>query len=66
MVKGQPFWQAIGKGVEIQENKTITWYLAGTLPQWQGAPLALVVALEEDNSNFATYLGQALMKEAIK
>ena len=66
MVSGQPFWQAIGKGVETQEHKTITWFLAGTLPDWQGIPLALVVTLEEDNSLLAELFGQTLMKEALQ
>ncbi|MDI6770732.1 MAG: FtsW/RodA/SpoVE family cell cycle protein, partial [Anaerolineales bacterium] len=66
MARGQPFWQATGKGIEIQENRTITWYMAGTLPNWQGTPLALVVALEEDNSRLAEFIGQSLMNEALQ
>jgi cell division protein FtsW (lipid II flippase) len=66
MVSGQPFWQSSGKGVEMQEHKTITWYLAGTLPNWQGTPLALVIATEEDNPSFTEYLGQTLMQEALQ
>jgi len=66
MVRGQPFWQASGKGIETQEHKTITWYLAGTLPGWQGTPLALVVVLEEDNSRLAEFIGQSLMNEALQ
>jgi cell division protein FtsW (lipid II flippase) len=66
IVSGQPFWQASGKGVETQEHKTITWYLAGTLPDWQGTPLALVIAIEEDNPTFSEYLGQTLMQEALQ
>jgi hypothetical protein len=66
MGSGQLFWQATGKGVETQEHKTITWYLAGTLPGWQGTPLALVIAIEEDNPSFTKYLGQTLMQEALQ
>ena len=66
MVSGQPFWQASGKGVETQGHKTITWYLTGTLPGWQGTPLALVIAIEEDNPSFTEYLGQTLMQEALQ
>ena len=66
MGSGQPFWQATGKGVETQEQKTITWYLAGTLPGWQGIPLALVIAIEEDNSLFIESIGQAILKEALQ
>jgi len=66
MVSGQPFWQASGKGVETQEHKTITWYLAGTLPDWQGTPLAMVIVIEEDNPTFTEYLGQTLLQEALQ
>jgi hypothetical protein len=66
MVSGQPFWQASGKGVETQEHKTITWYLAGTLPDWQGTPLALVIAIEEDNPTLAEYIAQALLNAALE
>jgi len=66
MVSGQPFWQASGKGVETQGHKTITWYLTGTLPGWQGTPLALVVTLEEDNSLLIESIGQAILKEALQ
>jgi cell division protein FtsW (lipid II flippase) len=66
MVSGQPFWQATGKGVETQEHKTITWYLAGTLPGWQGTPLALVIAIEEDNLALAKYIAQALLTAALE
>ena len=64
MVSGQPFWQWNGQAV--QENKTFTWSLAGTLPDWKGAPLAIVVLLEETNPDQATIIGQTLLEAAIK
>ena len=64
MVSGQPFWQWNGQA--IQENKTFTWSLAGTLPDWKGAPLAIVVLLEETNPDQATVIGQTLLEAAIK
>lgn len=64
MIAGQPFWGVTGKGSETQ--KTITWYLAGTLPNWQGTPLALVVALEADDTPFAVAAGQSLLNAAIR
>jgi hypothetical protein len=64
IIPGQPFWGVRGKGVEAQ--KTITWYLAGTLPNWQGTPLAVVVALEADNPPVAEAVGQAILNAAIQ
>jgi len=42
-----PAWESIGIG--SSPTTTVSWYLAGTLPDWQGTPLALVVLLEEDD-----------------
>ena len=63
MIPGQPFWGVTGKGLEAQ--KTITWYLAGTLPNWQGTPLTLVVVLEADDPSFANAAGLTLLNAAI-
>jgi cell division protein FtsW (lipid II flippase) len=62
MVSGQPFWQ--WNGHADQENKTFTWSLGGTLPDWQGTPLAIVVLLEESNSARAALIGQTLLGAA--
>jgi hypothetical protein len=64
MVSGQPFWQWNGQAV--QGNKTFTWFLAGTLSEWQGPPLAIVVLLEETNPDQASFIGQTLIEAAIK
>ncbi len=63
LVRGQPFWDTTGKGSDNQV--TVTWYLAGTMPEWQAAPIALVVVLEEDNPDLITSLGEALMQAAL-
>ena len=60
MVTDQPFWQSLGRA--YQEKEIITWYLAGTLPGWQGTPLALVVLLEENNPTLGRIIGQNLLK----
>lgn len=64
MVKSQPFWQ--WSGLAGQTNKTITWTLAGTLPDWQGTPLAIVVLLENANQQSAAYIGQQLLDTAMQ
>ena len=61
-ISGQPFWEYTGTGTEGQ--KTVTWYLAGTLPDWQGTPLALVVLIEGGDSGRAESIGRALMQGA--
>jgi len=56
---GKSFWDAT-------EKRSITWFLAGTQPGWQGTPLALVIVLEEDNLPFARMLGESLFTEALQ
>jgi len=57
------FWSHSAQG---RINKTtVTWFSAGTPPGWQGAPLALVVALEEDNPGFAELIGERLLNTAL-
>jgi cell division protein FtsI/penicillin-binding protein 2 len=59
-----PFWQTVANAQTA--NARITWYLAGTLPQWQGAPLALALVLEEDNPQLAVEIGKSLLLDAVK
>ncbi|MBN1449692.1 MAG: hypothetical protein JW963_01640, partial [Anaerolineales bacterium] len=57
-----PYWSftsATGKTPQ-------TWYLAGTLPDWSGTPLALVVLLEEDNPKLAEEIGGELLNMALQ
>lgn len=60
--EGKPYWSHIGQAEG--EDTTITWLLAGTLPDWRGTPLVLVVALEENNSSLASSIGKNLLNAA--
>lgn len=61
--EGGTFWSHSAMG---QINKTtVSWFMAGTPPEWQGAPLVLVVALEEDNPMFAEMLGERMLNTAL-
>jgi cell division protein FtsW (lipid II flippase) len=60
---GQMDWGMTGSGSE--SHQTITWYLGGTLPDWQGTPLALVVTLEANDAPFAEAAGQAILNAAL-
>jgi len=63
MVSGQPLWQWNAR--VTQGNQACSWSLGGTLPNGQGAPLAVVVLLEEINPNLAGIIGQTLLEAAI-
>lgn len=60
---GKPYWENIGQA--RLDQSVITWVLAGTLPDWQGTPLALVITLEENNSYFANQIANEMLKAAI-
>lgn len=63
MAPGQPFWQSLGRAGTGE--KAVTWYLGGTLPGWQGTPLAIVVLLEENNPALAEFIGQTVLHTAL-
>lgn len=58
-VPGELFWQSLA--VASLGDKVVTWWLGGTLPEWNGAPLTLVVLLEENNPALAEEIGQKTM-----
>jgi hypothetical protein len=59
----QPFWQ-FGARPRVGE-KSFTWFAGGTLPGWQGAPLTVIVLLEEDNAPLANEIGGRLLTLAL-
>jgi hypothetical protein len=61
---GEFFWQTLAQ--TQLNNNSVTWYLAGTLPRWQGTPLVVAVVLEEDDLELAQKIGQSLLRAAVK
>jgi cell division protein FtsW (lipid II flippase) len=63
VAENKTYWQNLeqtGSG----KNK-VTWLIAGTLPNWQGTPLALVITLESDNPALINRLCERYMTEAL-
>lgn len=60
-----PIWESLSVS-QNEQDQEITWYLAGTLPTWSGAPLGLAVLLEEADPQEAQRIGQAMMEAALK
>ena len=58
------FWLHTGQA-EAQ-GKVVTWCIAGTLADWSGAPLSVVVLLEEDNILQAEFIATELMRTALE
>lgn len=57
--EGTPYWSHIGRA--DQDESLVTWLIAGTLPEWQGTPLTLVLVLEENNIHLAETIGQKFL-----
>jgi hypothetical protein len=48
------------------DEERLTWHLSGTLPDWSGTPLALVILFEDDNEILAKTIGQELLQTALQ
>jgi cell division protein FtsW (lipid II flippase) len=49
--------------LEVRDNpgRVIAWYVGGSLPDWLGAPLSVVVVLEDANQELAQVIGRAML-----
>lgn len=56
-------WQSLGQAFN-GATPTNTWYIGGTLPEWQGIPMAVAVLVEENNPALVTAIGQGLLNAA--
>lgn len=61
--EGKNYWSHIGRATG--QEGPVTWFIAGTPPNWQGTPLAVVLLLEEDNQRLAQWIGQELLNDAM-
>jgi hypothetical protein len=64
MVKGQPLWR--WSGMAGTSDKPFAWAMGGTLPAWQGTPLAIVVLLEDADQQWAAYLTRQVLVAAMQ
>jgi len=63
IMDGKNYWSHIGRATS--DESPVTWFIAGTPPNWQATPLVVVVALEEDNERIAQWMGQELLVDAM-
>jgi hypothetical protein len=61
--QGHNYWSYTGQATE--KDSAVTWFIAGTPPNWQASPLVVVVLLEEDNMKLAQRIGQELLVDAM-
>jgi cell division protein FtsW (lipid II flippase) len=63
-VEGQTYWQTSAVAPN-GSAKWVTWYLAGTTPEWKGDPLALALLLEENDPATALEIGRSILEAAM-
>ena len=63
ILEGNNYWSHIG--VAKEEDSSVTWFIAGTPPNWGGTPIVLVVLIEEDNVRLAERIGMELIVDAM-
>jgi len=66
IVNKQPFWETVTTINDSSEDRFLTWYMAGTISDWQGTPLVVTILLEETNLSFARKIGRTLMDMALQ
>ena len=58
-----PYWEALAVAGPAQAPAT--WFITGTLPDWPGAPIVLVVVLEGNDPLAAAEIGRVVMLQAM-
>lgn len=58
-----PIWET--SGFAFNGENQVSWYIAGTLPGWKGTPIAIAVALENQEAASTFNLGHNLFKTTI-
>ncbi|MCK6539748.1 MAG: hypothetical protein L6Q26_06785, partial [Anaerolineales bacterium] len=57
------YWSHVGRAAGAESP--VTWFIGGTLANWQASPLAIVVLLEENNPREAERIGGELLVDAM-
>ena len=46
---------------QLENDGILTWYMGGTTSDWHGTPLAIAVAIENNNPALAQQIGTQLL-----
>jgi hypothetical protein len=63
ITEGQGYWAYLGEAES--DESPVTWFIAGTPPNWQASPLVVVVLLEDENAGLAEEIGRGLLSAAM-
>ncbi len=59
-----PIWETVAS--TSSSDEPVSWFIAGTLPEWTGTPFTLVMAIEEENPLLVQQLGLEYLKLILK
>lgn len=62
VVKQETYWEYLA--IAQSESNPVTWYLAGTVPNWQGTPMVVAVLIE-GNDPRAAQVGRQVLHAAL-
>lgn len=60
---GDNFWSHTARALD--DESRITWFIAGTPPNWQSTPLIVVVVLEKHDARLAQRIGSEILESAM-
>jgi hypothetical protein len=63
IASGNNFWSHTG--LAQSDESSVTWFIAGTPPNWQSAPLIVVVVLEKNDARTAQNIGRDILIAAM-
>lgn len=59
-----PIWETVTQAY-TEDGTPVSWYIAGSLPEWRGAPFALAIILENAPPESAREAGRAFIRSTI-
>lgn len=62
-----PVWESVAQaGGRNSNGRAVAWYTGGTLPEWAGTPLVLVVLVEGGNPSMAREIGHQIWSGVLR
>jgi cell division protein FtsW (lipid II flippase) len=63
IVDGENYWAHVGQAQS--DESPVTWFIAGTPPNWQASPMVVVVLLEDESPRLAQRIGNELLVDVM-
>ena len=64
-IPSKNIWQHLSMTTSNDAGQPITWYVGGSLPDWDGTPIVIAIVLEVDNPEAAEYIGGKILQQAM-